>query len=91
MPLDRKSKTKTKEPAIRRIVRENIRARRVECGMSQKALGERIGVVQQWIQQLESANCDNVPSLYLLEDLALQLGTTAIDLLTPGRFRDNRQ
>jgi transcriptional regulator with XRE-family HTH domain len=55
--------------------------------MSQKELGEAVGVVQQWIQQLESANSDNVPSLYLLEELALHLGTTVIDLLTPGRFR----
>lgn len=59
----------------------------MECGLTQKELGERVGVVQQWIQQIESAKSDNVPSLYQLEDFALNLGTTVVDLLTPGRFR----
>jgi transcriptional regulator with XRE-family HTH domain len=55
--------------------------------MSQREMGERIGVVQQWMQQIESPNVDTIPSLYQLEEIAVHLGTTPADLLMPGRFR----
>jgi transcriptional regulator with XRE-family HTH domain len=87
MPSDPQRRTSDKEPAIRRTVRENLRNRRIELGLSQKQLGERIGVTQQWIQQLEAPNNDNLPSLYQLEEFALHLGATAAELLTPRHFR----
>ncbi len=87
MPFDRQRGMRKSEPAVRRMLRENIRNRRLECRLSQREMGERIGVVQQWVQQIESPRGDNIPSLYQLEEIALHLGTTPADLLSPGRFR----
>jgi transcriptional regulator with XRE-family HTH domain len=75
-----------KEPAIRRIFRTNLRNRRLAIGMTAKQLADRLGVKPQWIHQLENPRGKAIPGLYLTEQLAVELGTTPADLLTPGRF-----
>lgn len=78
---------RTKELPVRKTFRENLRNRRIGQGMSQRELGERIGVLQQWIEQLEANRGGAVPSLYQLADIALELACKPADMLTPGRFK----
>jgi len=80
------AKRGNREHPLRRILRMNLRNRRVELGVTQLQLGDRVGTTQQYVQQLEDARQDNVPNLYLLHDLAQELGCTAADLLSPKRF-----
>jgi transcriptional regulator with XRE-family HTH domain len=82
----RQVKGKVQEHSLRRILRQNIRNRRLALGISQIMLGERVGVTKNWIQQLESPSGDEVPNLYALHDIATELGTTAADMLTAGKF-----
>lgn len=82
----RRERVKKAEPDVRAAFRLNLRNRRVELGLSQRQLGEQVGVVQQWIGQLEAPARDEVPSLYQLEDLARILKCSTHDLLIPGRF-----
>jgi transcriptional regulator with XRE-family HTH domain len=74
------------EHPIRRCFRANLRNRRIELGLEQWQLGERVGASQAWINNLERPGRDEVPNLYLLSDLAQELGCTPADLLMPGRF-----
>lgn len=82
----RRERVKPKEPPIRIILRTNIRNRRVELGISQKALGDAIGTTQQWIQQLEAAGDDAVPSVYQVADISHVLKCAYHDLFIEGKF-----
>lgn len=82
----KRGKRGREEPAIRRILRENIRGRRMLLGLTQKQLGETAGYGQSWIQQIESESGDEVPTVLGLPILAEALGCTIADLVTPGRF-----
>lgn len=82
----RRDRVTAREPSIRVAFRTNLRNRRVELGLSQRALGEAIGVVQQWVQKLEAPATDEVPSFYQLEDIARVLKCAPHDLLIPDRF-----
>lgn len=78
---------RVKELPIRKCLRENLRNRRVQQGMSQRELGERLGVLQQWIEQLEANRGGAVPSTYQIADLCLALSCSWADLFTPGKFK----
>jgi transcriptional regulator with XRE-family HTH domain len=80
------SRRKGVEHPLRRIFRTNLRNRRLSLGIQQRELADRVGTVQQWIQQLEDPKGDEAPNFYLLFDLAAELGCTASDLLTAGKF-----
>lgn len=86
-PFRKKAKIAGKEHPIRRTVRTNLRNRRLEQGITQKELGEATGTGQTWVQQLERPGGDEVPNLYMLFDIAVQLACSPADLLTPGRFK----
>lgn len=81
-----RSRVRAGQPKFRIVLCLNLRNRRIELGLTQKEVGEAVGVVQQWIGQLESPAGDEVPSLYQLEDLAKALKCLMHDLLIPGRF-----
>ena len=75
------------ESSIRRIVRANMRNRRISLKVSQKGLGEAVGVSQAFISALESPNRpEDVPSLELLAEIAVALQTTVAALTTEGTF-----
>lgn len=78
--------TQSTEPLIRAIIRTNIRNRRVELRISQRELGEMLGVTQQWIGQIESPGGNEIPSIYQLAELADVLKCGYHDLLIEGRF-----
>lgn len=82
----RRSQPKRNEPDIRVIFRTNLRNRRIELGLSQRALGDMLGVIQQWVQKLEAPGTEEVPSFYMLADLAAALHCLPSDLLVDGRF-----
>lgn len=71
---------------IHRTVAENLKARRKQLGLSQRALAERIGIahpsINRWENMLES------PNLGWLEKLAENLDTTVVKLVTPGCYAE---
>lgn len=75
-----------KEPAIRRVLRSNLRGRRLALGMTAKQLAERLGVKAQWIHELENPRSRAIPGLYFVERLAMELGSTPADLLSPAKY-----
>lgn len=81
------AKRKGQEHPLRRIIRQNIRNRRMSLGISQRDLGDRVGVTKNWIQQIESPHGDEVPNVYMLFDIASEFGCTPADILTPGKFQ----
>lgn len=80
------SKRKGQEHPIRRTIRQNVRNKRIFLGISQKELGDRLGVSKNWVQQIESPHGDEVPNLYMLFDIAAEFGCTPADIMTPGKF-----
>jgi len=79
---------KKTESEIRRIVRTNMRNRRVSLGMSQLKLAKSVGVSQAFISAIESPNRpEDVPSLEFLERLAEALASSVAALVTDGMFR----
>ncbi len=66
------------EPEWRKMLRTNIRNRRIALGLTQKELGQATGDVnQQMIQQIESPKCPDVaPNLFHLAAFADALQTT---------------
>ena len=60
-------------------VAENVRAWRIERGLTQQALGERVGVGRSYIAQIERGG--KVPSMYMGKALAEALGCSVADLL----------
>lgn len=60
-------------------VAENVKRLRLARGMTQAALGEKVGVGRSYIAQVERGS--KIPGMYLGEALAEALGVTANDLL----------
>ena len=60
-------------------VAENVRAWRIERGLTQQELGEKIGVGRSYIAQIERGG--KVPSMYMGKALAEALGCSVADLL----------
>jgi len=77
------------EAKIRFDFRLNLRNRRLQLGMSQRELAERVGVDPRWIQQLEHPRPGKrypEPCLQELERIAAELGVAAWDLISPGKY-----
>jgi putative transcriptional regulator len=55
-------------------MQNNVRKLREELGLTQKELGERLGVSRQAINAIETGKFD--PSIWLAYDLARLFGTT---------------
>jgi|WetSurSiteA1Bulk_404760.scaffolds.fasta_scaffold479401_1 transcriptional regulator with XRE-family HTH domain len=66
---------------LRQIVAKNIKARRVELGITQEALADSIGTSQSYVSQLEKGR--ESPNLEMLAKLADALGTQP-DILVRG-------
>lgn len=69
---------------LRTILADNVRCRRQELGLTQKALAESVGVTQPRIAQIESGIA-SIPADSLAA-FAESLGTTPAALVTPGNF-----
>lgn len=82
----KRGKRGREEPAIRRIVRENLRGARLLLGMTQTKAALLAGFTQSWWQQLEDPDGDECPTLLSLPMLAEALDCAITDLLTPGKF-----
>ena len=67
---------------IRQLVARNVRLTRLARGLSQHGLAVRAGVSQQYISELERGR-RNLTVLALAE-LAVALGSTPAELITPG-------
>lgn len=76
--------TDLQAPELRRILAENLRARRKELGMTQAAVADAIDVTQPYIAALESAKVS--PRVEQLAKLSEALKTTPAALLTEGNF-----
>jgi len=68
----------------RRMIGENVAARRKELGMTQVALARAVGISQPAIVAIEKGKIS--PSLETLLALADALQTTLSGLTTPGIF-----
>ena len=55
-------------------MKNNVRGRRELLGLTQKELGERVGVSRQAINAIETGKFD--PSIWLAYDLAVLFGVT---------------
>ena len=60
-------------------VAENVRAWRIERGLTQQALGDKVGVGRSYIAQIERGG--KVPSMYMGKALAEALECSVEDLL----------
>lgn len=60
-------------------IAENVRLRRIELGMTQTELGDKVGVGRPYIAQIERGS--KVPGMYMGKELAQALGCTVEDLL----------
>jgi transcriptional regulator with XRE-family HTH domain len=66
---------------MRKLVGRNVRAARVERGMTQERFAELSGFSQQYISDLERGRRN--PTIVSLHELAQALDVTPIQLLTP--------
>ena len=66
---------------MRKLVGRNVRAARVDRGMTQERFAEVSGFSQQYISDLERGRRN--PTIVSLHELALALGVTPVQLLTP--------
>jgi transcriptional regulator with XRE-family HTH domain len=66
---------------MRKLVGRNVRAARVERGMTQERLADVSGFSQQYISDLERGRRN--PTIVSLYELAQALSVTPIKLLTP--------
>ena len=66
---------------MRKLVGRNVRAARVERGMTQERLAEVSGFSQQYISDLERGRRN--PTIVSLYELAQALAVTPIELLEP--------
>ena len=66
---------------MRKLVGRNVRAARVERGMTQERLAEVSGFSQQYISDLERGRRN--PTIVSLYELAQALSVTPIELLKP--------
>ena len=60
-------------------IAKRIKQYRIKSGLTQAALGEKMGVDSNTISRLE--NCRHLPSLETAESLARVLGVTVSDIL----------
>lgn len=67
-----------------RVIRENIRSRRNELGLTQKAVADACDFTQPGLARIESGA--SVPSVEALAMIAEALSTTPDALLSPGIF-----
>lgn len=77
---------KDKELPIRKIVRMNLRGRRIQLELRQADVAAAVSVATPYISKLEGNRDDDTPSLEMLAKLAKALKTNPEDLLIPGRF-----
>jgi transcriptional regulator with XRE-family HTH domain len=66
---------------MRKLVGRNVRAARVERGMTQERLADVSGFSQQYISDLERGRRN--PTIVSLYELAQALSVTPIELLKP--------
>ena len=66
---------------MRKLVGRNVRAARVERGMTQEELAEASGFTQQYISGLECGRRN--PTIVSLYELAHALEVTPVELLAP--------
>ena len=66
---------------MRKLVGRNVRAARVERGMTQERLADVSGFSQQYISDLERGRRN--PTIVSLYELAQALAVTPIELLKP--------
>ena len=64
---------------MRKLVGRNVRAARVDCGMTQERLADVSGFSQQYISDLERGRRN--PTIVSLYELAQALSVTPIELL----------
>ena len=69
---------------LNQIIRDNIRSRRKELGLTQKSVADTCGFTQSFIAQIESGK--STISIEALAKVAESLSTTPDALLTPGIF-----
>ena len=68
---------------------QNVRERREALGMTQQALGDRVGVGRSYIAQIERGS--KVPSMYMGKMLAEALGCGVEDLLRERKEAENER
>jgi transcriptional regulator with XRE-family HTH domain len=66
---------------MRKLVGRNVRAARIERGMTQERFAEVSGFSQQYISDLERGRRN--PTIVSLHELAQALDVTPVQLLTP--------
>ena len=78
------------ESPLMGIVRDNMRALRLSRGWTQLRLASALGVSQAYICSIEGEIAPGKRRpvhLDMLYHISAALGTTAIDMVTPGRFK----
>jgi transcriptional regulator with XRE-family HTH domain len=71
---------------LAKILRQNIKARRKELGMTQQDLAKKLKVSQPFIAQLEAG--ETSISIATLADMAEKLSTSPSALLSPDTFSE---
>jgi transcriptional regulator with XRE-family HTH domain len=74
------------EPPIRRTFRQNLRALRLAKRWTGKELGEKLGVSQPYISELENPNMPATPDLSTLELIASTFQIPPHSLLIDGFY-----
>ena len=67
---------------MRRLIGSNFKRLRQEKGWTQEEFAERSGFSQQYVSGLESGKRN--PTIVTVYELALALGVSHLDLLTPS-------
>lgn len=67
-----------------RVIAANIKARRKELGLTQRAVAKAVGVTAAHVTQIETMT--RVPDVERLAQIAEALGTTSAALSTPEVF-----
>jgi transcriptional regulator with XRE-family HTH domain len=76
-----------RESSIKKVIRTNLRTRRIELGMPQREVGERCrGITQQAISKYERGRIGPPPIEHLVE-FANALQTTIDALIRRGSFK----
>lgn len=57
----------------------NIKEKRKKLNLTQRILADKLGITREYISMLENGHCD--PSMKLLKQLAVELGTTIEELI----------
>lgn len=72
---------------LRLIVGSNLRRRRIECDLSQRALGDAVGLSNAQINRIEKGICST--PVDLLAKLSIPLDTEPLFFLTPSSNSGN--